>query len=123
MLNRNASLSKFTVLFVITLAAVNKFSTSFVDPQNCVDPFPNSLRDVFLLTYAEGLIGIFVNPGLGTDRVKSRDVAMTVLDSIICEGILGTASKPWWRVYLRTDILTYTHASRPCPIYKVIFNR
>ncbi|KAF4460188.1 hypothetical protein FALBO_13029 [Fusarium albosuccineum] len=44
------------------LAALKVFVMSPGEPQNCIDPFPKNLRELFRLALIDGLIDIFVDP-------------------------------------------------------------
>ena len=80
------------VLLTILLAAEYRHSTSMGDPQNYIDPFPNNLRELFLLTYIDGLTESFVDPWLVMDMVTPMDptvVSQVAWIRLIVSGVIA----------------------------------
>lgn len=74
MLDKNPIKSLSTTLLTIAFAAEYKTSMSIGDPQNCIDPLPNSLSDMLRLTYADGLMDSFVDPWVVMEIVTPNDL-------------------------------------------------
>lgn len=73
MANKNPSMFICMVLLTSIFAAENKVLMSVGEPQNCMDPFPNRRKELFLLTDMDGLMDNLVDPCKVTDAIKSMD--------------------------------------------------